>query len=103
MHHVLMYDFVDDYIERRAQYRDEHLGQAWAAKDNGDLFIAGAFTDPVDGAMLVFTSPEAAEAFAKNDPYVLNGLVKKWRVRGWTTVVGDQASTPVHPSTTKSA
>jgi uncharacterized protein YciI len=32
-----------------------------------------------------------AERFAKNDPYVLNGLVKQWRVREWTTVLGPAA------------
>ena len=65
--------------------------------------FAGALTNPVDSAMLVFAgdSPAVAEAFAKADPYVTNGLVKTWKVRGWTTVVGDTASTPVHPSTGK--
>jgi uncharacterized protein YciI len=36
-------------------------------------------------------SPAAAENFAKSDPYVLNGLIKDWRVREWTTVVGPAA------------
>jgi uncharacterized protein YciI len=36
-------------------------------------------------------SPAAAEAFAAADPYVLNGLVTRWRVREWTTVVGRDA------------
>jgi uncharacterized protein len=42
-------------------------------------------------------SPAAAEAFAAADPYVRNGLVMRWQVRPWTTVVGTQASTPVRP------
>ena len=48
---------------------------------------------PIDGAVLLFRgdSPEAAEAFARSDPYVLNGLVTAWRVRVWTTVVGELA------------
>ncbi|HEY4216699.1 MAG TPA: YciI-like protein [Gemmatimonadaceae bacterium] len=102
MHYLLMYDFVDDYVQRRSEFRDAHLTQAWTAQKRGDMMLAGAFTDPVDGAILIFKgdSPAAAEEFAKNDVYVKNGLVKKWRVRGWTTVVGDQATTPVHPATT---
>jgi uncharacterized protein YciI len=61
--------------------------------------IAGALADPADTAVLLFTgdSPEAAERFAKADPYVIQGLVKSWRVRPWTTVVGKDASTPVRP------
>jgi len=38
-----------------------------------------------------------AEDFAKVDPYVTGGLVKRWHVREWTTVVGDLAATPVSP------
>jgi uncharacterized protein YciI len=48
--------------------------------------------------MLLFKgeSPAAAEAFANNDPYVVNGLVTKWRVREWTTVVGELAENPIN-------
>jgi uncharacterized protein YciI len=41
------------------------------------------------------TSPEVAERFAEKDPYVTNGLVKQWRVREWTTVVGRDAEVPL--------
>jgi uncharacterized protein YciI len=100
MHYVLFYDFVDDYVERRKAFRDEHLAMAWAAEQRGDLVLAGAFAEPVDGAALIFQgdSPAAAEAFAKNDVYMKNGLVKSWRVRPWTTVVGALATTPVRPA-----
>ena len=93
-HFVLIYDVVDDYVERRTPFRAEHLALARAAKAKGDLFLAGAFANPVDGALLIFQSETgtAAEAFAQADPYVKNGLVKNWRVREWTTVVGDAAT-----------
>jgi len=41
-------------------------------------------------ALLVFRASSAAEveAFAKSDPYVVNGLIKSWRVREWTVVIG---------------
>jgi uncharacterized protein len=97
MHYLLMYDLVADYVERRPAYRDAHLKLAWAAAERGELLLAGALADPADGAMLLFTgnSPAAAEAFAKADPYVLSGLVTRWRVREWTTVVGEDAARPV--------
>ncbi|VVE31185.1 hypothetical protein PAQ31011_03674 [Pandoraea aquatica] len=97
MHYLLTYELVDDYLDRRGQYRDAHLALAWAASDRGELLLAGALESPVDTAALLFEgdSPAAAEAFAKADPYVVNGLVKTWRVRPWTTVVGKTASTPV--------
>jgi uncharacterized protein YciI len=96
MHVLLFYDVVDDYMERRAAFREEHLALARAAHERGELVLGGALADPVDGVLLVFRGPstEAAEAFVKADPYVKNGIVKSWRVRKWTTVVHEGASTP---------
>ena len=98
-HYVLLYDLAPDYLERRAALRDEHLKLAWDAQSRGELVLAGALTDPVDQGLLVFKgdSPEVAERFAEADPYVRSRLVTTWRVREWTTVVGDDAATPVRP------
>jgi len=99
MHYLLTYDLAPDYLERRAQFRAEHLRLAWQASDRGEIVIAGALADPIDGAVILFKgdSPDVAERFAAADPYVKNGLVTRWRVRAWTTVVGKDASTPVRP------
>jgi len=99
MHYLLMYEFVDDYLERRGAFRDEHLGLAWEAHARGELVLGGALADPVDGAILLFQGEAAAaERFVAADPYVRHGLVTRWRVRPWTTVVGTGATTPVHPA-----
>jgi uncharacterized protein len=97
MHYLMFYELADDYLERRATWRAEHLKLAWAAQERGEIVLAGAMADPVDHAVLLFSgdSPAVAEAFAKADPYVQAGLVKRWYVRPWTTVVGDEAATPV--------
>lgn len=96
MHHLLFYDVVDDYLERRAALRDEHLAHARAAVSRGELLLGGALADPVDGAVLLFEgdTAEVAERFARADPYVTRGLVTRWRVRPWTTVVGEGAASP---------
>lgn len=98
-HFLLFYEVGEDYVARRAAFRDAHLQKAWAAHARGDLILGGALADPVDGAVLLFKgdSAQVAEAFAKTDPYVLNGLVSRWRIREWTTVAGDGAATPVRP------
>jgi len=100
MHYLLIYDAAADYLERRPAFRDEHLRLAWQAQARGELVLAGALADPVDGAVLLFTgdSPAVAEAFAAADPYVSHGLVRSWRVRAWTTVVGNDAATPIRPA-----
>jgi hypothetical protein len=84
-------------VERRVPLRRAHLTHAHAAAARGELVLAGALADPPDGAVLVFRggSAAAAEAFARADPYVLNGLVKAWRVRQWATVVGRDAEVPL--------
>lgn len=93
---LLMYDVVDDYVERRVSYRAEHLSLATEAFDRGELVMAGALADPPDGAVLVFAgdTSAAAESFARADPYVKNGLVTNWRVRQWTVVVGPGIDPP---------
>jgi len=90
MYLALQYDLVDDYLERRPEFREEHLGLARAAHERGELALAGAFTDPPDGALLVWSTEDRSvvESFAQADPYVRNGLVREWRVRGWDVVVG---------------
>jgi uncharacterized protein YciI len=97
MHYLLFYDVVDDYVKRRAPYRAAHIALAHEAEARGELVLAGALADPPDGAVLVFrgTSPAVAESFAKNDPYVKNGLVVSWRVREWATVIGAGAELPL--------
>jgi len=98
-HFLLMYDTVPEYLERRGEFRSAHLRLARAAQDRGELVLGGALANPVDGAILLFKGETAdvARTFAESDPYVKNGLVKAWRVREWTTVVGEGAATPVNP------
>src|SRR5262249_53571283 len=88
---ALFYDVVEDFVARRAAYREEHLRLARAAHRRGELLLAGALTDPADRALLVFRAAgrSAAEAFARNAPYVTSGLVTRWEVRPWAVVVGD--------------
>ena len=97
MHYLMLYDVVDDYAEKRMPFRAAHIAYARQAVKRGDLVLGGAFAGPVDGAALVFrgSSPEVAESFAKGDPYVVNGVVRQWRVREWSTVVGALAESPL--------
>lgn len=98
-HFLLFYDVADDYLERRAQFRSAHLEKAWAASAEGTLVLGGALADPVDGAVLLFAAADRAvvEQFARTDPYVVNGLITRWRVREWSTVAGAGAAAPVRP------
>ena len=100
MHYILFYEVGEDYLSRRAAFRDAHLAKALQAAGRDELILAGALANPVDGAVLLFSgdSPAVAEEFALTDPYVTEGLVKRWYVREWTTVVGKGAANPAQPS-----
>ena len=97
MHYLLFYEVAEDYVSRRAEFRDAHLQRAWEASERGELVLGGALANPVDGAVLLFRGDSAgvAEKFARADPYVTGGAVKRWHVREWTTVAGEGAATPI--------
>jgi len=92
-YYALFYrEVVPDFIARRTPFREEHLGLAKAAHARGELVLAGALADPPDGALLIFRvdDPKTIEEFVQKDPYVTGGLVKRWEIRAWTVVVGNQ-------------
>ena len=92
MYHLLFYEVTDDYIERRASLRSEHLELARQSQARGEMVMGGALADPVDGTVIVFRgdSPAVAEEFVQADPYVKHGLVKSWRIRKWNVVIGGE-------------
>ena len=93
MYCILQYDAVDDFINRRTPYREEHLRLIREAHARGEIVMAGALGNPPDGGLLVFkASTEVAEDFARHDPYVINGLITRWVVRPWTVVTGPSTS-----------
>ncbi|MHB1441083.1 MAG: YciI-like protein [Cuniculiplasma sp.] len=98
MHYLLIYKVGDDFSVRRDEFRKEHLALAWQSVERGELIVGGAFADPVDIAMLLFATDnqQMVKDFALADPYVRHGLVLRWSVRRWSTVVGNIATTPVY-------
>ena len=98
MHYLLFYEKAPDHAARQGPLQAPHLAYVQVAVRRGDLVLAGSLLDPNDGAaVLLFKadSPAVAEAFAKGDPYVTEGIVNKWWVRKWDTVVGKDAANPL--------
>jgi uncharacterized protein YciI len=87
-HYMLVYEYVDDILERRAPYREAHLAKIRAEREAGRLVMAGALGDPPHSGALVFRGidPEQIEAFAESDPYVEAGLVRARRIDRWSLV-----------------
>ncbi|KAL4538404.1 hypothetical protein Ndes2526B_g03292 [Nannochloris sp. 'desiccata'] len=91
-YYVLKYNYVPDILQKRGPYRAAHLDGAKKMADQNKLVMAGALTDPVDGAIFIFRnlSRDDIEAFVKDDPYVQNGLVPAYEIRPYMVVAGDR-------------
>ncbi len=89
MYYLLFYDVAANFVDRRTPFREAHLKLAREAYERGELLMAGSFGEPVDGAALLFRSPDPStvERFVQGDPYVKEGLVTDWRVRKWHEVL----------------
>jgi uncharacterized protein YciI len=91
---VLIYDLVEDYVERRAPLRADHLDLIRAAHERGELHLAGAFVEPFDHALFVWSTADESivRRFVEADPYVVNGLVTAWQIRSWNVVIGEDGA-----------
>jgi len=80
--YVLFYEAAAD-MNRAREVFPAHRAKWQEFVDRGQLLMIGPFTDPGQGAMGVFTTRAAAEEFVRVDPFVLEGVVKKWELREW--------------------
>jgi len=92
LYFALFYEVVDDFVNKRAPFRGDHLRRVQEAHDRDELLLAGALIEPADRALLIFRGADRSlpENFARQDPYVTNGLVKHWHVRPWNQVIATQ-------------
>jgi uncharacterized protein len=69
-------------------YFGEHVARFQRFVADGTLLMIGTFADPQrDGSMAVFTTREAAEEFAREDPFVVNRVVVGWTIKEWNEVL----------------
>uniref|UniRef100_K3X2K9 YCII-related domain-containing protein n=1 Tax=Globisporangium ultimum (strain ATCC 200006 / CBS 805.95 / DAOM BR144) TaxID=431595 RepID=K3X2K9_GLOUD len=87
--YILQYQYTPDILEKRDPFRSEHLARAKALKVEGKLLMAGAFVDPTDAAVFIFSTADKRDIneFVQNDPYVQNNLVVAHTIREWNVAV----------------
>lgn len=83
MKYVLFYESADDVASKAPPHMAAHRARWQHFVADGTLLMIGPFSNPEEGSMGIFTTREAAHAFAEGDPFVLNGVVAKWHVRDW--------------------
>ena len=82
---------LDQVRQQAAALMAEHLETSRRLNAQGVLVMAGAFLDhpeePVT-TMGILTSRDAAEDYARNDPFVRTGKVTSWIIREWANIFG---------------
>lgn len=90
--YVLLYESADDVMNKAPAHFRGHSERLAAFHERGDLLAVGTFGDPqTEGSMAIFRSREAAEQFAREDPFVLERVVRSWQVRRWDQVDFEEA------------
>ena len=85
MKYVVFYESAEDVVTKAPAHFAAHRSHWDAFRDQGTLVMIGPFANAQEhGSMAIFTTREAAEEFVRNDPFVLNGVVKKWEIREWS-------------------
>lgn len=88
MKYVLLYESAEDVAEKAPAHAPAHREHWHPFRERDELLLIGPFGDPqTQGAMAVFTTRQAAEEFARNDPFVVNGVVRAWEVREWDEAI----------------
>ena len=84
---IMFYEIAPDGLSKAMTHVDAHKTRLKAFHERGVLLMAGPFANPAEGALGIFTSREAAEEFIQDDPFVVNGVVGKWRLVEWNEVL----------------
>jgi len=80
------YETAPDAMPKLREHFPAHRARLDDFHARGLLIAAGPMGNPPDGALGIFTTREAAEEFIAGDPFVINGLVKSWRLVEWKAV-----------------
>jgi len=90
MYYLLFYYTHDNYIENRKPHRQYHFDHIKKYMESGDLIMGGAIEDGTE-VVIIFKSDtiDTIEDFVKNDPYVINGLIRQWLIKPWNMVTGE--------------
>lgn len=86
--YVLFYESADDVRAKAPSFFPAHVARWREFQNQGTLLMIGTFANAQEeGSMAIFTTRDAAEAFAKSDPFVLNGVVRRWSIREWNEAI----------------
>jgi uncharacterized protein len=90
--YVLFYESADDVLSKAPAPFAAHQARLQDFHGRGEILMVGTFGAPQEqGSMAIFPTRAAAEAFVEGDPFVLNGVVRRWEIREWNEVLAPRA------------
>ena len=84
---VMFYEVAPDGLSKAKDNIEGHRRRLMEFKAKGVLLMAGPFANPAEGALGIFTNKESAEEFIQGDPFMVNGVVGKWRLVEWNEIL----------------
>lgn len=84
MKYVMFYELAEDGLSKAPMHFPAHHARLEAFHRDGTLLMAGPYGSPPLGALGIFTSMAAAEAFIAEDPFVLYGVVSRYSIHEWS-------------------
>jgi len=84
---VMFYEVAPDGLSKVMTHIEAHRARLNEFHARGVLLMAGPFANPAEGALGIFTRKKDAEEFIQGDPFVINGIVSKWRLLEWNEVL----------------
>ena len=84
---IMFYEVAPEGLSKAIANIEGHRARLNEFHKRGVLLMAGPFANPAEGALGIFTSKKDAEEFIQGDPFVINGVVSKWRLVEWNEVL----------------
>jgi uncharacterized protein YciI len=84
----MFYELAGDGLAKVPQHMQAHGERLAQFHSRGVLLMAGPYGNPPLGAVAVFTDAASAEEFARDDPFMLHGVVGKCTFQPWDEMFG---------------
>jgi uncharacterized protein YciI len=84
---VVFYETAADGMPKAAANYPAHKARIDEFASRRELLMVGPWANPADGALAIFKTRQAAEAFVKDDPFVLNGVVSRVTLKDWPEIL----------------
>lgn len=83
------YDSLEEAVSKAPDVIAAHRARSNEWHSQGRLLMAGAFLNTSQeklATMVICSTREVAEEYARGDPFVLKGMVNRWYIREWTNL-----------------